>query len=372
MALLESVVERLGENGTLATGALLIGLAFGFMAQRSRFCLRSAVIEFARNQPGGKLTVWLFAFATAVGATQALAWAGLFDASTARQIAARGSLSGAAIGGALFGVGMILARGCSSRLLVLAAQGNLRSLLSGLVFAVTAQAALTGALSPLRITISEWWTIDGGGARDLIARTGIGHGGAFAFAMLWLAAAVVWARRQRVPAWGWAGAIGVGLAITAAWWLTYAVSTVGFDPHPIQSLSFTGPSAEVLNRVLFVTDKPVSFDLGLVPGVFLGSFLAAALFGELRLEGFQGGASMRRYIVGAVCMGFGGMLAGGCAVGAGLSGAAVFTATSWVTLCAMWIAAALTDRLVDQRATGALDQAVPGADAAHPATRAAA
>ena len=98
-----------------------------------------------------------------------------------------------------------------------------------------------------------------------------------------------------------------------------------------------------------------------MPGVFLGSFLAAALFGELKLEGFQGGASMRRYIAGAVCMGFGGMLAGGCAVGAGLSGAAVFTATSWVTLCAMWAAAAMTDRLVDQRATGALDQAVPGA-----------
>ncbi|WP_395688067.1 YeeE/YedE family protein [Caenimonas koreensis] len=359
--LLESVVERLGENGTLATGAVVIGLVFGFMAQRSRFCLRSAVIEFARNQMGGKLTVWLFAFATAVGATQALAWAGLFDASNARQIAARGSMSGAAIGGALFGIGMILARGCSSRLLVLAAQGNLRSLLSGLIFAVTAQSALTGALSPLRAVISEWWTIDGGGARDLIARTGIGHGGAFAFAALWMLAAIVWARRQRVPPWGWAGAIGVGLSIAGAWWLTYAVSTVAFDTHPIQSLSFTGPSAEVLNRVLFVTDKPVSFDLGLIPGVFLGSFLAAAMFGELKLEGFEGGPSMRRYIAGAMCMGFGGMLAGGCAVGAGLSGAAVFTATSWVTLSAMWLAAALTDRLVDQRPAGPLDQAVPGA-----------
>lgn len=70
---------------------------------------------------------------------------------------------------------------------------------------------------------------------------------------------------------------------------------------------------------------------------------------------------MRRYIVGAMCMGFGGMLAGGCAVGAGLSGAAVFTATSWVTLCAMWAAAAVTDRLVDQGASPSADQAVPGA-----------
>ncbi len=354
--MLDDMMEKLGEPATLAVGALCIGLVFGFMAQRSRFCLRSAVIEFARRQPGGKLTVWLFAFATAVGATQLLAWAAWFDASTARQISARGSLSGAAIGGLLFGIGMILARGCSSRLLVLAAQGNLRSLLSGLVFAVTAQAALTGALAPLRLEMAGWWTVEGGAARDLIALTGIGHGGALVFAAVWLLAAVFWARRQKVPVWGWAGAVGVGLAVAAAWWFTFAVMQRAFDPHPIQALSFTGPSAEVLKRVLFVTDQPWTFDLGLVPGVFLGSFIAAALFGELKLEGFQGGASMRRYIAGAMAMGFGGMLAGGCAVGAGLSGAAVFTLTSWVTLCAMWAGAALTDRLVDRHPT----DVVPG------------
>jgi uncharacterized membrane protein YedE/YeeE len=193
----------------------------------------------------------------------------------------------------------------------------------------------------------RWWTIDGGGARDLIARTGIGHGGAMLFAAFWLVAAIVWARRQKVSFWGWAGAVGVGLSVVAGWWFTYAVSRLAFDAHPIQSLSFTGPSAEILSRVLFVTDKPLSFDAGLMPGVFLGSFLSAALFRELKLEGFEGGPGMRRYIVGAVLMGFGGMLAGGCAVGAGLSGAAVFTATAWVTLGAMWAAAAITDRLLD-------------------------
>jgi uncharacterized membrane protein YedE/YeeE len=358
---MQAFVDALGENGALMTAGLAVGVVFGFFAQRSRFCLRSAVIEFARGHPGGKLTVWLFAFATAVCATQALVLAGLFDAADARQIAARGSLSGAALGGALFGVGMILARGCSSRLLVLGAQGNLRAVISGLVFAVTAQASWTGVLAPVREAISGWWTVDGGASRDLVARLGIGHAGALAFGAVWLAAAVWWARRQRVPAWGVAGAVGVGLAVTAAWWTTFAIARASFDPHPVQSISFTGPSAEVLARVLFAGGKPPTFDLGLVPGVFLGSFAAAFLFGELRLEGFQGGASMRRYIAGAVCMGFGGMLAGGCAVGAGLSGAAIFTITSWFTLTAMWAAAAATDRLVDGRPSGALDQPVPGA-----------
>ncbi len=347
---IEALIEKFGEDITLALAGLLVGLAFGFLAQRSRFCLRSAVIEFSRNLTGGKLTVWLFAFATAILATQALVLMGAFDAKDARQISARGSLSGAAVGGALFGMGMILARGCSSRLLVLAAQGNLRSAISGLVFAVAAQAAWTGVLSPLRLGISELWTVEGGAARDLIARSGLGHEGALLFGAVWFLAAIVWARRQRVAVWGWAGAIGVGLTISAAWWLTYVISKASFDPHPIQALSFTGPSSEALTRVLFASGKPPNFDLGLVPGVFIGSFLAAALFGELKLEGFEGGASMRRYMLGAVAMGFGGMLAGGCAVGAGLSGAAVFTITSWVTLTAMWAAAAITDRIIDHSA----------------------
>ena len=83
---------------------------------------------------------------------------GVRDLSTARQITARGSLSGALIGGLLFGAGMIMTRGCASGLLVLSAIGNLRALFSGLIFAVAAQAALSGILAPLRETISSsWW-----------------------------------------------------------------------------------------------------------------------------------------------------------------------------------------------------------------------
>jgi len=236
----------------------------------------------------------------------------------------------------------------------------LRSVISGLVFAVAAQSAWTGALSPLRETVSAWWTVDGGYARDLVARTGVGHGGALLFGGVWLAAAVVWARHQKVALWGWVGAVGVGLVIAGAWWLTYAITQVSFDPHPIQALSFTGPSAELLTRVMFVSDKPPNFDMGLMPGVVLGSFLAAALFSELKLEGFSGGPSMPRYIAGAILMGFGGMTAGGCAVGSGLSGASAFTLTAWVALSAMWAAGALTDRLLDQRPQGALDQPIAG------------
>lgn len=159
---LETLLSRAGEMATITLAGGVIGLLFGFFAHRSRFCMRSAVIEFARGTREGKLRVWLFTFSTAVLVTQGLIVAGVLDVGDARQLAARGSLSGAAIGGAMFGAGMILARGCSSRLLVLAAQGNLRALLSGLVFAVTAQSALSGLLSPVRLAVAGWWTVEGG------------------------------------------------------------------------------------------------------------------------------------------------------------------------------------------------------------------
>ena len=347
--LIEAVIARLGEGGAVAAAGGLIGLLFGFFAHRSRFCLRSAVIEFARGTHEGKLTVWLFTFSTAVLLTQAFIMAGWLEVKDARQLAARGSLSGAAIGGTMFGIGMILARGCSSRLLVLAAQGNLRALLSGLVFAVTAQSALNGLLSPLRATIAGWWTVDGGGARDVLALTGLGHPGGLVFGAIWLAAALFWAWRQLVRFWGWFGAIGVGVMVALAWLVTYRIGLAVFDTTPpIQSLSFTGPAADMLMLVLSPPGQPLKFDLGLVPGVFVGSFLSALLWKELKLEGFQGGQAMRRYIAGALLMGFGGMLAGGCAVGAGVSGAAVFTLTSFVTLAAIWAAATATDWVMDR------------------------
>ena len=359
-ALIETSLVRLGETGATALAGALIGLLFGFFAHRSRFCLRSAVIEFARGTREGKLTVWLFTFSTAVLLTQAFVVAGWLDVSQARQLSARGSLSGAAVGGAMFGVGMILARGCSSRLLVLAAQGNLRALLSGLVFAVTAQSALNGLLSPLRLAISGWWTVEGGHARDVLALTGLGHVGGLAFGGLWLAAALVWARRQQVRFWGWFGAIGVGVTVALAWLTTFHIAHAAFDTMPpVQSLSFTGPAADMLMLVLSPPGQPLKFDLGLVPGVFLGAFVSALLWKELRLEGFQGGQAMRRYIVGALLMGFGGMLAGGCAVGAGVSGAAVFTLTSFVTLATIWAAAVLTDRLLDRPRESAAAGASP-------------
>ena len=117
------LIDWLGEDLSLALGGLVIGALFGFFAQRSRFCLRAAVVEVARAQAGAKLSVWLLAFSSALILTQTMILLGAFDTANVRQLSSPGSVSGSLIGGLLFGIGMVLARGCSSRLLVLAANG---------------------------------------------------------------------------------------------------------------------------------------------------------------------------------------------------------------------------------------------------------
>lgn len=341
-------VEQWGEPALLAWCGLAMGLGFGFFAQRSKFCLRAAVIEFWHGKFGEKLSVWLLAFASAVVAVQALVLLGVLDVTTARQLSAKGSLSGALIGGLLFGVGMVMTRGCASRLLVLSANGNLRALLSGLVFAVVAQASLAGILAPWREAIAAWWVIDGGESRQLLSLVGAGPRVGLALGLVWLAAALYFGVRCKATPWQWVGGVATGLTVAGGWYATYQVMSNSFEVVQIQGLTFSGPSAEWLMRVLHESQGAWTFGLGLMPGVFAGSLVGALVGREWKLEGFGGGYTMPRYIIGAVLMGFGSMLAGGCAVGAGMTGGAIFAVTAWVTLIGMWIGGGLADRVFDR------------------------
>ncbi|MFP4273652.1 MAG: YeeE/YedE thiosulfate transporter family protein, partial [Paracoccaceae bacterium] len=152
-----ALVDRIGESPAAALFGLITGLIFGIAAQRSRFCLRAATVEFARGVLGDKVAVWLLTFSTALVWVQAASLSGLMRPEDARMMAVAGSWSGAIIGGLMFGAGMVLARGCSGRLLVLAATGNLRSVVSGLIFAVVAQMSLAGWLAPSRDRLAALW-----------------------------------------------------------------------------------------------------------------------------------------------------------------------------------------------------------------------
>ncbi|WP_370245330.1 YeeE/YedE family protein [Salipiger sp.] len=345
---LVSLVDRLGESPTAALFGLITGVVFGIAAQRSRFCLRAAVVEFARGEMKDKVAVWLLTFSTALVWVQGAQLMGVFDATNARMMAVPGSWSGAIIGGLMFGAGMVLANGCSGRLLVMAATGNLRSVIAGLIFAVVAQMSLGGLLAPWRDRIAALWVTSGGRNMDLLAAAHLPREAGLVIGLAIAVLALELSRRNRIGARRLVFASGVGFAVALGWVLTYALSNVAFDPVQVESATFTGPSAHTL---MFFLDRNavLEFDIGLVPGVFLGAFLAAAWSRELKVQGFDGPTPLRNAMFGAALMGFGGMLAGGCAIGAGVTGGSIFVGTAWLALFCMWIGGMTTDLLMGGR-----------------------
>ncbi|WP_373050204.1 YeeE/YedE family protein [Thalassovita aquimarina] len=344
-----SIVERIGESPTAALLGLITGVVFGIAAQRSRFCLRAATVEFARGHMNDRVAVWLLTFSTAVVWVQGAQLLGLMRSEDARIMAVPSSWSGAIIGGLLFGIGMVLAKGCSGRLLVLAATGNLRSVVSGLIFAVVAQMSLHGILAGWRDKLAAMWITEGGRNMDLLAFFHLPDWAGLAFGIATAALALELSRRNKIGFSRLVFASGVGFSVALGWVLTFGLSQVAFEPVQIVSATFTGPSANTL--MFFLERNPIlEFDVGLVPGVFLGSFLASSLAGEFKFQGFEGSSPMRRAMIGAALMGFGGMLAGGCAIGNGVTGGSIFAGTAWCALFFMWVGAMATDIVIDQPA----------------------
>ncbi|MDT8327972.1 MAG: YeeE/YedE family protein [Roseovarius sp.] len=344
--MLEGLIDRFGDGAVLMMAGALVGLIFGAAAQHSRFCLRAASIEVATGGFGPRLSIWLIAFSAGVMAVQGMIALGLLDVSEARPLAATGSMSGAIIGGLMFGTGMILARGCASRLLVLSATGNLRAIVTGLVLTLVAQSALRGVLAPLREALGALWLVPGGEARNILSHLGLGPGLAAAIAGLVLLVGLWLAHARGVRVSHAIAGVFVGLAVGFGWLATYLIAQTSFEVVEISSVTFTGPSADTLMGLVNSTSLPLGFGVGLVPGVFVGAAGMAIATREWKIERFGPDTPMERYLVGAALMGFGSMLAGGCAVGAGMSGGAIFALTAWVAVFCMWIGAMATHLVI--------------------------
>lgn len=346
-------VEAYGDPLVLLLGGLVIGALFGAAAQHSQFCLRSAIIDLSHGARSGKLAIWLVAFVAALAGTTLTVLFGLVDPAATRQLAGAGTLSGAALGGAIFGVGMIMARACPGRLLVLASQGNLRAVATGLVFVTVATAAYRGLLVPARESLTGLWIIDPE-ARDLAVLWGFDTPVKFAVAVALAVVAGVLVRRTRPRASHVAAAVVVGLAIALAYGFTGLVAANAFNPVAVDGLSFSRSSAETLLRFVATPDRTFDFDTGLIPGVAVGSFVMALATRTFHVEGFLSATSMARALSGGALMGLGAIAAAGCSIGAGVTGSVMWSVTALTALMAMTATALIAHVVIDRpRATAA-------------------
>ena len=335
--------------------ALAVGALFGFLAQRTAFCFRRSLVGDDRRAAMG---VWLVALATALIGTQAAVYSGLISFDDHRFMNTDLPWLAIIVGGLLFGAGMVLTRGCVSRLTVLTGTGNLRALTVLLIFAITAHATLKGILAPLRTAL---------GSVTVTLENAALPGNALIWTGVLAITALLVAIRSgnRLRTLGLAALLGA--LVPLAWVGTGYVLYDDFDPIAMESLSFTAPAADTLFWTVASTSISANFGTGLVGGVLVGSLIAALLFGGFGWQSFTSPRETGRYAAGAVLMGVGGVLAGGCTVGAGIAGVPTLSIAAVLAIATIALGALATNKILNVVPQGRSDASWSAGSATQPA-----
>lgn len=315
--------------------ALGLGVLFGVLAQITRFCFRRMIDGTDRRQAAG---VWVTALAVAVLGTQAVVAQGWISFAEHRFLVTDLPIVSIIAGGLMFGAGMILTRGCISRLTILGASGNLRALLVLLVFGVVALMTLKGLLAPLAATLRSV---------TIPVSPALPGNGLIWAALIALGAGIFAARSGNRPGTLLLAAL-LGALVPLGWVGTGFVLFDEFDPIALESLSFTSASADTLFFSIASTAVAPGFGVGLIAGVLFGAFGSSVLRREFQWQSFENPRQTGRYILGAVLMGIGGVLAGGCTVGAGLSGIPTLSFAALLAISAIALGGKLTLALLQK------------------------
>jgi uncharacterized membrane protein YedE/YeeE len=325
--------------------ALALGLVFGVLAQITRFCFRRSILGDDRRQAAG---VWLTALAVAVLGTQAAVAAGVIGFADHRFMAADLPVLAIVAGGLLFGAGMVLTRGCVSRLTVLTGSGNLRAALVLVVFAVVAHATLKGVLAPVRTTL---------GSVTLSLDSSALPGNPLLWAALIALAALAFALRSGNRVGTLVLAALIGALVPLGWVGTGYILLDEFDPIAMESLSFTSAAADALFFTVASTSISATFGAALIGAVALGALLSSLIRGEFQWQSFSTPRETGRYMSGAALMGVGGVLAGGCTVGAGLSGIPTLSIAAILAIASIAAGGLIAHRLINADASARGGQA---------------
>jgi uncharacterized protein len=336
--------------------AFFLSLIFGAIAQRTHFCTMGAVSDVVNMDDWTRMRQWGLAAGVAMIGFAALAHAGLIDPTKTLYSSSRWLWLSAAVGGALFGFGMVLASGCGSKTLVRVGGGSLKSLIVFMVMGLAAFATLKGITAVLRVATVDKVALDMATGVSLPQWAGAALGvkpvlAGLVLGILLGGSLVFWAllRSDFRTADNLLSGFGIGAVIVAMWWVSGNLGHVSEHPETLQeafiatnsgraeSLSFVAPLAYTLDWLMFFSDKSKVLTLGIVSvaGVVVGSALYAITARTFRWEGFGGVEDVANHLVGATLMGVGGVTAMGCTVGQGLSGISTLSATSFVAVAAI-------------------------------------
>jgi uncharacterized membrane protein YedE/YeeE len=368
----------------LLWSAFAIALILGAVVNKTNFCTMGAVSDWVNMGDTGRMRAWILAIAVGVLGVTGLEAAGLVNLSGTFPPYRQTSLPWLeyALGGLLFGIGMTLASGCGNKTLIRIGGGNLKSILVLGVIALIAYFMINpfpGSDKTLYSTLFYGWTNPTAIAlstnQDLGAMlfgdnvaTGRMVAGIVIGGLL-----LVWAFASadfRGSFDNILGGLVVGLAVLAAWyvssklmidadgemlslqayvqdWELYApadaVRPAAAGPLAAQSFTFINPMGQSLGFAAGGFDRTLlTFGVMALAGVIAGSLLWSLLSRSFRIEWFASFRDFVNHLIGAVLMGFGGVLAMGCTIGQGVTGFSTLALGSILTFVAIVVGAAIT------------------------------
>ncbi len=346
--------------------SFLIGVAFGVVAQRTRFCTMGAVADLAVTGDSTRIRMWGVALGTAILGFNAMVGLGWVQAADSIYATPRVLWLSALVGGLMFGIGMVLASGCTSKNLLRAGSGNLKAVVVLLVVALAGFATLKGITAVVRVHTVDvaFLTLDRGQDLPTLVAGVSGRSTRGAAALLGsvIGAAVLlvallprrWREAEVVL-----GGAGIGALVVAAWWVSGVLGHVAEHPSTLEpaflatssrrmeALSYVSAVSYLVDYLLFFSDASKALTVGIVSavGLVVGAALHAAASGSFRWEAFAGLADLRNHLVGGALMGVGGVTALGCTIGQGLSGMSTLSLASVIALASMIGGAFLTVKI---------------------------
>ncbi|CAN5396055.1 YeeE/YedE family protein [soil metagenome] len=331
-----------------ALGGLAIGTAAGFAVRHARLCTFGAIEDALMGGDSRRLRVFGLALGIAILGTQTLIIAGILDPELVTYPPSALPLVAIIIGSVMFGVGMALVGTCGFGSLVRLGTGDLRSLVVVLVLGAAAYATLRGIISGFRIDFIEplSLTMPDGTRADIASLSSqfLGFDVRIVLAAI-SGAALCWLalgdpRLRRAPRLLSAGIV-LGILVVAGWIVTVSIVDEFAGPARPQSLTFVSTVGKALYAGLLNITNFADFGVASVFGVIAGSWLAAWRAAELRWEAFDDDHEMRRHLSGAVLMGVGGILAGGCTIGQGLTAGSMLALSAPLAIGGMIVGARL-------------------------------
>ena len=348
-------MEEISNLHLVALLGFIVASIFGFVGNKTHFCVMGAISDVINMGSKGRLSAWFLAIGIAILGAQFLFIQGLVDLNASIYLSPNLYILSYVLGGVLFGIGMTLAAGCGQRNLIRVGGGNLKALVVILVLGITAYTTMRGLLALVRLNwvyaVNADLTNQGINDQSLISYVGallklestewLRKVGGFLIAAGFITYAFKHKEFRKSIDNITAGVV-IGGCVVAAWYITGYLGQDDFEPVTPQGMAFIGPTGNAISYLMTFTGAQINFGIAVALGMVVGSFLYAIMSNSFRIETFSNRSEMISHLVGAVLMGFGGVLSFGCTIGQGVTGMSTLAMGSIMALVSIIFGSALT------------------------------